>query len=81
MQNEPVQNRHPGNICVSDRGNLFIFMGYTQGFVNEESRTFQRGMGFNGKTISTEKSEKLAENLDEYLLKTYGNNFSQEINS
>ena len=68
-----------GNVCVSERGNLFIFYAYTSAVVGEKDTPVVKGIGFNGSSVITPNSEKIAENLDEYLEKTYGNNYSKEL--
>lgn len=68
-----------GNVCVTDRGQLFVAMHTYKLPAGQGRAVTWYGVGFNGQVVYSEHCLFVASNLNEYLQDTYGNNFAKEI--
>ena len=77
MENKKIAK---GNVCVDDKGQLFIaFQIYRLPTAGGGPPNTWQGMGFHGQMMHAERCSFVANNLNEYLLETYGNNYSKEV--
>lgn len=79
-QNEPQSDKprvERGNICVSEKGQLFIAMSLTR--LPNSTKDIWYGLTFSGEYIYADNFGYIAKNINDYLIKTYGNSYEEEL--
>lgn len=73
---KPVER---GNVCINEKGQLFVALNLYRMPQAGGVPTTWYGIGFNGEHIYAENCFLVANNINEYLQNTYGNDYSQEL--
>lgn len=67
-----------GNICVTEKGILFIALNMFRSSTDEKGEAWY-GVAFNGTQMHAEHCVKVSDNLNQYLLDTYNENYEATV--
>lgn len=70
-----------GNVCVDEKGQLFVALNIYNLRPNTLGPNGWYGMGFNGEQVYAMHCSFVAANINEYMRLTYGTDYSAEIQS
>jgi len=68
-----------GNVCVSNKGQLFVALNLFRMPQTGGLPTTWYGIGFNGQPLYAEKCVFIAATINEYLESTYGTSYAAEV--